>query len=173
MKRCPKKQPKTQYSVRETVVFLLQDVREMLGKGYSKGEIAEVFAAEGCEISRHFWRIYRSMESTQNDETTAQTKATAMAHENDETGDEIGPDDAEIRGQNCTENTSKANPDMACNSQESGTSPAQEVDTNVNPVDTPIDTDTGHDSTLEAGQKNPFTKILKGRFEIKPDTEDL
>ncbi len=76
----------------------------MLGKGYSKGEIAEIFASEGCEISRHFWRIYRSMESTQNDETTAQTKATAMAHENDETRDEIGPDDAEIRGQNCTEN---------------------------------------------------------------------
>ena len=70
MKRCPKKQPKTQYSVRETVIFLLQDVREMLGKGYSKGEIAEVFAAEGCEISRHFWRIYRSMEDTQNHDTT-------------------------------------------------------------------------------------------------------
>ena len=162
MKRCPKKQPKTQYSVRETVVFLLQDVREMLGKGYSKGEIAEVFAAEGCEISRHFWRVYRSMEGTQNDDTTAQTKATAMAHENDETGDEIGPDDAEIRGQNCTESTSKADPDMACNSQESGTSPVQEADTNVNPSGT----DTGHD-------RNPFTKILKGRFEIKPDTEDL
>ena len=96
-----------------------------------------------------------------------------MAHENDETGDEIGPDDAEIRGQNCTESTSKADPDMACNSQESGTSPAQEADTNENPVDTPIDTDTGHGNTLEAGQKNPFSKILKGRFEIKPDTEDL
>ena len=173
MKRCPKKQPKTQYSVRETVVFLFQDVREMLGKGYSKGEIAEVFAAEGCEISRHFWRVYRSIESIHNDDTTAQNRATAMAHENDETGDEIGPDDAEIRGQNCTENTSKANPDMACNSQESGTSPAQEADTNENPVDTPIDTDTGHGNTLEAGQKNPFSKILKGRFEIKPDTEDL
>ena len=151
---------------RETVVFLLQDVREMLGKGYSKGEIAEVFAAEGCEISRHFWRVYRSMEGTQNDDTTAQNKATAMAHENDETGDEIGPNDAEIRGQNCTESTSKADSDVACNAQESGTSPAQEADTNVNPVDTPIDidTDTGHDSTLEAGQKNPFTKILKGRM---------
>lgn len=162
MKRCPKKQPKTQYSVRETVVFLLQDVREMLGKGYSKGEIAEVFAAEGCEISRHFWRIYRSMEDTQNHDTTAQTKATAMAHENDETGDENGPDDAE-------ENTPEAAPDMAHNSQASGTSPVQEADTNVNPSGT----DTGHDSTLEAGQKNPFTKIMKGRFEIKPDTEDL
>lgn len=153
MKRCPKKQPKTQYSVRETVAFLLQDVREMLGKGYSKGEIAEVFAAEGCEISRHFWRIYRSMESTQNDDTTAQNKATAMAHENDETRDKIGPGDAEIRGQNCTKSTPEAAPDMAHNSQESGTSPAQEADTNENP--------------------NPFTKILKGRFEIKPDTEDL
>ena len=160
MKRCPKKQPKTQYSVRETVVFLLQDVREMLGKGYSKGEIAEVFAAEGCEISRHFWRVYRSMEGTQNDDTTAQNKATAMAHENDETGDEIGPNDAEIRGQNCTESTSKADPDMACNSQESGISLAHEADINANS----IDTDTGHDSTLEAGQKNPFTKILKGRM---------
>ena len=169
MKRCPKKQPKTQYSVRETVVFLLQDVREMLGKGYSKGEIAEVFAAEGCEISRHFWRIYRSMESTQHDETTAQTKGTAMAHENDETGDKIGPDDAEIRGQNCTESTSEADPDVAYNLQESGTSLAQEVDINANS----IGTDTGHDSVLEAGQKNPFIKILKGRFEIKPDTEDL
>ena len=116
----------------------------MLGKGYSKGEIAEVFAAEGCEISRHFWRVYRSMEGTQNDDTTAQNKATAMAHENDETGDE------------------KAAPDMAHNSQESGTSPVQEADTNVNPSGT----DTGHD-------RNPFTKILKGRFEIKPDTEDL
>lgn len=169
MKRCPKKQPKTQYSVRETVVFLLQDVREMLGKGYSKGEIAEVFAAEGCEISRHFWRIYRSMEGTQNDNTTAQNKAIDMAHENDETGDKIAPDDAEIRGQNCTESTSKADPDMACNSQESGISLAHEADINANS----IGTDTGHDNALEAGQKNPFTKILKGRFEIKPDTEDL
>ena len=145
----------------------------MLGKGYSKGEIAEVFAAEGCEISRHFWRVYRSMEGTQNDDTTAQNKATAIAHENDETGDENGPDDAEIRGQNCTESTPEAAPDMAHNLQESGTSPAQEADMNVNPIDTPINTDTGHDSTLEVGQKNPFTKILKGRFEIKPDTEDL
>ncbi len=141
----------------------------MLGKGYSKGEIAEVFAAEGCEISRHFWRVYRSMEGTQNDDITAQNKATAMAHENDETRDEIGPDDAEIRGQNCTENTPEAAPDMAHNSQESGTSPAQEANMNVNPSGT----DTGHDNALEAGQKNPFTKILKGRFEIKPDTEDL
>jgi len=109
------------------------------------------------------------MESTQNDDTTAQNKAIDMAHENDEPGDKIGPDDAEIRGQNCTESTSEANPDMACNSQESGTSLAQEADINANS----IGTDTGHDSTLEAGQKNPFTKILKGRFEIKPDTEDL
>ena len=135
MKRCPKKQPKTQYSVRETVVFLFQDVREMLETGYSKGEIAEVFASEGCEISRHFWQIYRRLESE-----SAQNKDTAAQNV-------VAPDSTG------TENTRI---DIAPDMDESGMSASA---------------DTGLDSPLETEQT--FSGILKGRFEIKPDTEDL